>query len=103
MTTETSRAGQVITFYSYKGGTGRSMALANVACLLASRAVLDGAKPVLAIDWDLEAPGLDRYLERLMSAPARDHPGLIDLFTDVRERVPERVDNRDELAKSLVE
>lgn len=25
---------EVITFYSYKGGTGRSMALANVACLL---------------------------------------------------------------------
>ena len=28
--------GQIITFYSYKGGTGRSMALANVAWILAS-------------------------------------------------------------------
>lgn len=27
--------GEVTTFYSYKGGTGRSMALANVACILA--------------------------------------------------------------------
>jgi MinD-like ATPase involved in chromosome partitioning or flagellar assembly len=45
--------GRVITFYSYKGGTGRSMALTNVAWMLA----LNGER-VLAIDWDLEAPGL---------------------------------------------
>src|SRR5271166_3529084 len=48
--------GRVITFYSYKGGTGRSMALTNVAWMLA----LNGER-VLAIDWDLEAPGLHRY------------------------------------------
>lgn len=46
----------IVTFYSYKGGVGRSMALANVAVLLAQR----GLK-VLAVDWDLEAPGLERY------------------------------------------
>jgi MinD-like ATPase involved in chromosome partitioning or flagellar assembly len=28
--------GEIITFYSFKGGTGRSMALANVAWILAS-------------------------------------------------------------------
>jgi MinD-like ATPase involved in chromosome partitioning or flagellar assembly len=49
-------AGKIITFYSYKGGTGRSMALANTAWILASR-----GKRVLMIDWDLEAPGLHRY------------------------------------------
>jgi len=43
--------GQVITFYSYKGGTGRTMALANVATLLSNK------YKVLIIDWDLEAPG----------------------------------------------
>src|SRR5215467_8868015 len=48
--------GSIITFYSYKGGVGRSMALANVAVLLARR-----RKTVLAVDWDLEAPGLPRY------------------------------------------
>ncbi len=57
------RNGQVLTFYSYKGGTGRSMALANVAWILASN-----RKKVLAIDWDLEAPGLHRYF----------HPFLLD-------------------------
>src|SRR5262249_23731762 len=48
--------GRIITFYSYKGGTGRSMALANVAWILASNGMR-----VLAIDWDLEGPGLHRY------------------------------------------
>ncbi len=50
------RNGNIITFYSFKGGTGRSMAVANVAWVLAS-----SGKRVLAIDWDLEAPGLHRY------------------------------------------
>jgi MinD-like ATPase involved in chromosome partitioning or flagellar assembly len=45
--------GRIVTFYSYKGGTGRSMALANVAWLLAF-----SGKRVLVIDWDLEAPDL---------------------------------------------
>lgn len=43
------------TFYSFKGGVGRSMAMANVADILARRGLR-----VLAIDFDLEAPGLDR-------------------------------------------
>jgi len=43
--------GKIITFYSYKGGTGRSMALANVAWILA----LSGKK-VLTIDWIWKRP-----------------------------------------------
>ena len=54
--------GQIITFYSYKGGTGRSMALANVGYLLATQERSDG-KGVLMIDWDLEAPGLHRFFQ----------------------------------------
>src|ERR1035438_4209500 len=46
----------IYTFYSYKGGVGRSMALANVAeCFY-----LQGLR-VLMIDWDLEAPGLESF------------------------------------------
>jgi cellulose biosynthesis protein BcsQ len=52
--------GEIVTFYSYKGGTGRSMALANVAHILAWRIAAPGKK-VLAIDWDLEAPGLHKF------------------------------------------
>ena len=42
-----------ITFYSYKGGVGRSLAVANVAKYLAGF-----GERVFAIDFDLEAPGL---------------------------------------------
>jgi len=47
-----------ITFYSYKGGVGRSLALANVAALLVQR-----GRNVVLIDFDLEAPGLDSFQE----------------------------------------
>jgi len=47
-----------VTFYSYKGGVGRTMALANVAGLLAR-----SGRKVLMIDFDLEAPGLDSFRE----------------------------------------
>jgi MinD-like ATPase involved in chromosome partitioning or flagellar assembly len=44
---------KTITFYSYKGGTGRSLALANAARYLARLEF-----KVVALDFDLEAPGL---------------------------------------------
>jgi MinD-like ATPase involved in chromosome partitioning or flagellar assembly len=47
-----------VSFYSYKGGVGRSMALANLAALLARR-----GRRVFMIDFDLEAPGLDSFQE----------------------------------------
>lgn len=69
---------QIITFYSYKGGTGRSMALANVAWILAS-----AGRRVLAIDWDFEAPGLHRYFHPFIEDPElQSTPGLIDFFVD---------------------
>jgi len=85
-----NKRGQIITFYSYKGGTGRSMALANVACLLAQRQPSSG-KGVLMLDWDLEAPGLHRYFRdrRLQPGaedPSDDKPGLIDLFYEIDRR-----------------
>lgn len=68
--------GTIITFYSYKGGVGRSMALANVALLLAR-----AGKKVLMVDFDLEAPGLEQYFTFLeMSAPGS---GVLDLLDDI--------------------
>lgn len=68
--------GRVVTFYSYKGGTGRSMALANIAWILACN-----GKRVLAIDWDLEAPGLHRYFRPFLLDPELGaSEGLIDLI-----------------------
>src|ERR1035438_5575749 len=70
--------GRIITFYSYKGGTGRSMALANMAWILASR-----GKKVLAIDWDLEAPGLHRYFRPFLVEPELSStPGLIEFVRE---------------------
>ncbi len=66
-------AGQVITFYSYKGGAGRSMALVNTACLLSQEQF--GGKRVLMVDWDLEAPGLHLFFHNRvrLSATNSDH------------------------------
>jgi formylglycine-generating enzyme required for sulfatase activity/MinD-like ATPase involved in chromosome partitioning or flagellar assembly len=69
-----ARNGKFVTFYSYKGGTGRSMALANVAWLLAAC-----GRRVLAIDWDLEAPGLHRYFEPYIADKTLERStGLVD-------------------------
>lgn len=66
----------IITFYSYKGGTGRSMSLANTAWILAS----NGCR-VLVVDWDLEAPGLHRFFHPFLpDAEVRSSPGLIDFM-----------------------
>lgn len=68
--------GRIVTFYSYKGGTGRSMALANFAWILAA-----SGKSVLTIDWDLEAPGLHRYFRPFLIDPdLLETDGLIDTF-----------------------
>jgi cellulose biosynthesis protein BcsQ len=75
---------RVITFYSYKGGTGRSMALANVAWILASN-----GKRVLVLDWDLEAPGLHRYFHPfLRDRELTSSEGIIDFVMNyAREAV----------------
>src|ERR1700744_3810689 len=70
--------GKIVTFYSYKGGTGRTMALANVAWILAS----NGLK-VLVVDWDLESPGLHKYFHPFLDpAKVAATQGIIELITD---------------------
>ncbi len=50
---------RVFTFYSYKGGVGRSMALLNMAYYLHAR-----GRHVLIVDLDLDAPGASGFLQR---------------------------------------
>lgn len=64
----------IVTFYSFKGGTGRTMALANIAVLLARE-----GKRVLAVDFDLEAPGLWRFFQYL-EPDLDNHQGLLDML-----------------------
>jgi cellulose biosynthesis protein BcsQ len=81
----------IITFYSYKGGTGRTMALANVAALLARR-----GHRVLAVDFDLEAPGLWRYFSEFHDQ-LDQQPGLIDLLVAAASTPDRDADWRDYL------
>ena len=64
----------VTTFYSFKGGVGRTMALVNAAVELARR-----GRRVLAVDFDLEAPGLDTFDIFPSKSPV---PGIIDFFRE---------------------
>ena len=50
---ESGKQPKIVTFYSFKGGMGRTTALAATALLLAQH-----GRHVLAIDTDIEAPGL---------------------------------------------
>jgi MinD-like ATPase involved in chromosome partitioning or flagellar assembly len=70
--------GQIVTFYSYKGGTGRTMALANVAWILASNGL-----SVLVVDWDLESPGLHKYFHPFLDdSVVAATPGVIDIIRE---------------------
>jgi cellulose biosynthesis protein BcsQ len=78
-----ARKGRVVTFYSYKGGAGRTMALANVAWLLAH-----SGYRVLAVDWDLEAPGLHLYFRPFLRDPRlHNTPGILDIVREHSTRV----------------
>ncbi len=67
--------GVITTFYSYKGGVGRTMAVANIAVLLAKK-----GKNVLLVDWDLEAPGLHKYFKDYKETHAKIKKGLLGLL-----------------------
>ena len=64
----------VTTFYSFKGGVGRTMALMNAAVELANT-----GRRVLVVDFDLEAPGLDTF-DILHSKT--QVPGLVDFVSE---------------------
>lgn len=73
----------IFTFYSYKGGVGRTMALTNVAELF----YIQGSK-VLLVDWDLEAPGLERFYPQQADA-ILSKPGLMEILTDYKQHMSE--------------
>lgn len=65
---------KTITFYSYKGGTGRSLALANAAVYLARLEF-----KVVALDFDLEAPGLNyKFSKKPGGEPLEPCRGVVD-------------------------
>ncbi len=62
-----------VTFYSYKGGVGRTLSMVNAAKILA-----DSDRRVVLVDFDLEAPGLDSY--DFLGVPP-GHQGLVEYFS----------------------
>ncbi|MBE2318439.1 tetratricopeptide repeat protein [Solirubrobacter sp. CPCC 204708] len=65
---------ETITFYSYKGGTGRTLLLANIASLAARM-----GRRVVVVDADLEAPGLGY---KLFERPPTHSDGLVGWLRD---------------------
>ncbi|WP_299708067.1 AAA family ATPase [uncultured Pontibacter sp.] len=62
---------KTITFYSYKGGVGRSLTLANVATFLAKF-----GQKVCLLDLDLEAPGLNYKFQKYIKHEIKG--GVVD-------------------------
>jgi tetratricopeptide (TPR) repeat protein len=65
-----------VTFYSYKGGVGRTLALMNTAARLSRR-----GKSVFVIDFDLEAPGVDVF----SASNAESTRGLVEYISHYSE------------------
>ena len=80
---------QTITFYSYKGGVGRTLALANVAKWLS-----EFKKRVCMLDFDLEAPGL-HFKFRQQLTPFKFKRGIVDYIHDfvITKEVPKSIKN----------
>ncbi|NJK29474.1 MAG: AAA family ATPase [Acaryochloris sp. RU_4_1] len=71
LTQREPRVPRTVTFYSFKGGVGRTTALTHVAWILALR-----GRKIVAVDLDLEAPGLSTAFN------LNPHPkyGIVDYF-----------------------
>ena len=67
---------KTLTFYSYKGGVGRTLAVANAAKHLARL-----GQQVVVMDFDLEAPGL-HYKFGLRQESGSPLRGVVDLLHD---------------------
>jgi MinD-like ATPase involved in chromosome partitioning or flagellar assembly len=67
-------SGTIISFYSFKGGVGRTMSLVNIAILLARK------YKVLIIDFDLEAPGLEKFLTNFQIKAGKSKGGLLEIL-----------------------
>lgn len=80
---EIDKRKKIFTFYSFKGGVGRSRALANVAFQLSK-----ARKKVLCVDFDLEAPDLIEFFDKWISGVEKgkilEKPGILDLFSEYK-------------------
>lgn len=71
----------IVTFYSYKGGVGRSTTLASCASYLA----INNKKKVVILDCDFEAPGFTNFYLTDPCSPIYSD-GLVEYFIDDNEK-----------------
>ncbi len=76
---------KTITFYSYKGGVGRTLTLANIAKRLS-----EFQKKVCIIDFDLEAPGIHHKFKNNINIESLKN-GIVDYieFYSKNKKLPE--------------
>ena len=86
----------ITTFYSFKGGVGRSMALYAVANRLAAR-----RRRVLMVDADLEAPGLS--IAALSRDEVRSGEGLAEIVGDIVSDLLKAVEAKRPLREGYLE
>src|SRR5437588_5155474 len=89
---------ETVAFYSYKGGVGRTLLVANTAQFLAM-----SGRQVVALDLDLEAPGLHQKLgspEVIRRAATGMLRGAVDELLDILEKEPS---DRKHIASQVVD
>ncbi len=76
---------KTITFYSFKGGVGRSLTLSNMALWLAD----EMKAKVCVIDFDLEAPGLPYKFEDLQNPADQERlnrtEGIVEYIDEFKQ------------------
>lgn len=70
---DSSKRPLIVTFYSFKGGVGRSTALGLVAGILATR-----NRRVVMVDFDLEAPGISVLFQNDLENINEEQYGVLD-------------------------
>jgi len=83
------RIPRTVTFYSFKGGVGRTTALTHVAWILALR-----GRKIGAVDLDFEAPGLSTAF----NLNPKPKYGIVDYFYE-RSYLPEGIEPRISIAQ----
>jgi cellulose biosynthesis protein BcsQ len=81
---DSSKRPLIVTFYSFKGGVGRSTALGLVAGILATR-----NRRVVMVDFDLEAPGISVLFQNDVENINEEQYGVLD-YLHQRYLTPDR-------------